>query len=397
MGGNSRGHRRRFGAVRKLPSGRFQARYKGPDDAEYTAPQTFASKTDAEIWLTRKEAEIHAQEWADPDAGKIVFRDYAASWLAERTLRPKTAQLYEGLLRLHIFPALGHKPLSEITSRHVRQWHTKLVNDGPGASTVAKAYRLLRGILNTAVEDDLIKKNPCRIKNAGVERPEERPVLTVPQVFAVAGALPPRFRALVLLATFGGLRWGELAALRRCNLDLDARTVRVDASVSEMRTGELITGRPKSDAGVRVVALPEIVIGDLAWHLQRFSEAGPDGLVFVGEHGAQLRRSNFTKIWARAVAKAQVPEIHIHDLRHTGNTLAAMTGASLKELMARMGHSSTKAAMIYLHAAKDRDRAIADALGEIVKAGLQQEGGEGEDAPADTGKINQSGTDLARR
>lgn len=179
MGGNSRGHRRRFGAVRKLPSGRFQARYKGPDDAEHTAPQTFASKTDAEIWLTRKEAEIHAQEWADPDAGKILFRDYAASWLAERTLRPKTAQLYEGVLRLHIFPALGHRPLSEITSRHVRQWHTKLVNDGPGASTVAKAYRLVRGILNTAVEDDLIKKNPCRIKNAGVERPVERPVLTV--------------------------------------------------------------------------------------------------------------------------------------------------------------------------------------------------------------------------
>jgi integrase len=201
----------------------------------------------------------------------------------------------------------------------------------------------------------------------------------------------------VLLATFGGLRWGELAALRRCNLDLDARTVRVDASVSEMKTGELITGRPKSDAGVRVVALPEIVIGDLAWHLQRFSEAGPDGLVFVGEHGAQLRRSNFTKIWARAVAKPQVPEIHIHDLRHTGNTLAAMTGASLKELMARMGHSSTKAAMIYLHAAKDRDRAIADALGEIVKAGLQQERGDGEDSPTDKGKINQSGTDLARR
>ncbi|MFB9721091.1 tyrosine-type recombinase/integrase [Planobispora longispora] len=264
-------------------------------------------------------------------------------------------------------------------------------DDGPGASTVAKAYRLLRGILNTAVEDDLIKKNPCRIKNAGVERPEERPVLTVSEVFTLAAAVPPRFRALVLLATFGSMRWGELAALRRHNLDLKARTVRIEASVSEMKTGKLVTGRPKSDAGARAVVLPEIVIGDLTWHLQRFSEAEPDGLVFVGEKGAQLRRSNFTKIWAKAIKDADLPAIHIHDLRHTGNTLAAMTVASLKELMARMGHSSTKAAMIYLHAAKDRDRAIADALGEIVKEGLKpqkDDGEDGDDPPLAGAKIN---------
>ncbi|WP_240809495.1 hypothetical protein [Microbispora catharanthi] len=93
-------------------------------------------------------------------------------------------------------------------------WSAAL-DDGPGASTVAKACRLLRAILNTALEDDLIKKNPCRIKNAGVERPEERPVLTVAEVFTLAACVPPRFRALVLLATFGSLRWGELAALRR--------------------------------------------------------------------------------------------------------------------------------------------------------------------------------------
>ncbi|MEU9890916.1 tyrosine-type recombinase/integrase [Sphaerisporangium sp. NPDC051011] len=387
MGGNNKGHRRRFGAVRKLPSGRFQARYKGPDEIMYSAPDTFPNKTDAEIWLARKETEIASEDWTDPDAGKVHLRDYAASWMTERKLRPKTAQLYEGLLRLHINPALGGKHLSAISSRDVRQWHTSLLNDGPGASTVAKAYRLLRAILNTAVEDELIKKNPCRIKNAGVERPEERPVLTVPQVFALAGAVPPRFRALVLLATFGSLRWGELAALRRGNLDLDARTVRIDASVSEMKTGELVTGAPKSDAGVRVVNLPEIIIGDLSWHLQRFSEQGHDGLAFVGEHGAQLRRSNFTKVWAKAITKAGVPKIHIHDLRHTGNMLAATTGATLKELMARMGHSSTKAAMIYLHAVQERDRAIADAMGEIVREALKPKN-EGDDPPVAGTKIN---------
>jgi integrase len=167
------------------------------------------------------------------------------------------------------------------------------------------------------------------------------------------------------------MRWGELAALRRHNLDLDARTVKIAESVSELRTGKLITGQPKSDAGSRVIALPEVIIDDLAWHLQRFSEREERGLVFVGEQGAQLRRSNFSHIWAKAIVKAGVPKVHIHDLRHTGNTLAAATGATLKELMTRMGHASPKAAMIYLHAARDRDRAIADALGKLVAETLR--------------------------
>ncbi|WP_062431320.1 tyrosine-type recombinase/integrase [Herbidospora daliensis] len=382
MGGNNKGSRRRFGAVRKLPSGRFQARYQGPDGQEYTAPQTFATKTDAEKWLSKAEAEVLQQEWTNPDAGKVLFSDYAATWLTERTLRPKTEQLYEGLLRLHINPTFGECMLTEITSRQVRVWHTGLTKHGLGASTIAKAYRLLRGILNTAVDDELIKKNPCKIKKAGVERPEERPVLTVPEVFRLADAMPPCFRALVLLATFGSMRWGELAALRKNHLDLDARTVRIAVAVSEMKTGELLTGPPKSDAGTRTVNLPEVITGELAWHVQRFSEKRHDGLVFVGEKGAQLRRSNFSRVWAKALKKAGLPKIHIHDLRHTGNTLAALTGATLKELMARMGHASTKAAVIYLHGSKERDREIADGLGKIVEKGLRPKGEEGDDGSA---------------
>ncbi|MGH8834468.1 MAG: tyrosine-type recombinase/integrase [Actinomycetes bacterium] len=383
MGGNSKGHRRRFGAVRKLPSRRYQARYTGPDDIERPAPLTFATRREAEVWLGKKEAEILDRQWVNPDAGKLAFCEYADVWMSERSLRPKTAQLYEGLLRLHINPTLGEFLLTEVTSRQIRQWHSSLVASGLGASTVAKAYRLVRTILGTAVEDELIPRNPCRIKNAGVERPAERPVLTVHEVFHLAAAVPPRFRALILLATFAGMRWGELAALRRHNLDLDARTVKITESVSELRTGKLITGRPKSDAGSRVVALPQVIIDDLVWHLQRFSEQEDGGLVFVGDQGAQLRRSNFSQIWSKAIAKAGVPKVHIHDLRHTGNMLAAATGATLKELMTRMGHASPKAAMIYLHAARDRDRAIADALGELVAETMRPKADDDEPLSAD--------------
>jgi integrase len=90
-------------------------------------------------------------------------------------------------------------------------------------------------------------------------------------------------------------------------------------------------------------------------------------LVFVGPHGARLRRSNFGRIWVKAGTKASAPEVHFHDLRHTGGTLAAATSASLRELMARLGHPSTRAALIYQHATRDRDQAIAMALGDLAR------------------------------
>jgi integrase len=122
------------------------------------------------------------------------------------------------------------------------------------------------------------------------------------------------------------------------------------------------TKKPKSAAGVRRVALPEVLLPDLRWHLEKFAEPGPQGLVFVGPRGGPLRRHGFRKRWLRALANAGVQPVHFHDLRHTGNTLAASTGASTRELMTRMGQSSSRAALIYQHATSERDRLIADAI-----------------------------------
>jgi integrase len=148
-------------------------------------------------------------------------------WLDERpNLRRRTQELYEGLLRLHVLPALGDTPLNGLRPATIRTWHAGLVKGPkPGASTAAKAYRLLRSILATAVENDLIPKNPCAIKGAGVEHPKERPVATIEQVYALADAIAPRYRALVLTATFTGLRPGELRAFKRRRLDLLHATV----------------------------------------------------------------------------------------------------------------------------------------------------------------------------
>jgi len=204
----------------------------------------------------------------------------------------------------------------------------------------------------------------------------------------LADSIEPRYRALVLLATFGNLRWGELAGLRRQNLDLDNRTVRITETVHEL--GQLVKGKPKSAASVRKVTLPELIMPDLRRHLDKYAAPGADGFVFVGAKGAQLRRSNFSKPWARALVKAGITaELHVHDLRHTGNTLTGEAGASLAELMSRMGHSSPRAAKVYLHAREERDRQLAAALDKLARRELRRS--------ADTQSANRSGTQRARK
>jgi integrase len=236
-----------------------------------------------------------------------------------------------------------------------------------GPVTVAKAYRLLHAIFETAVDDQIVRRNPCRIEGAGKEDSPEREVVSLPVVFAIADALPVRYRAMALLATFASMRWGELVGLRRENIDLGACEIRIVETTAELDRGELLPETPKSRAGRRTVTFPAELVPELHWHLERFALPGERGLVFAGPKGAILRRSNFRPIWNAACDQAGMPGLHFHDLRHVGGTLAAATGASLKELMARLGHSSTRAAMIYQHATRDRDQAIAKALGGLVQ------------------------------
>jgi integrase len=191
-----------------------------------------------------------------------------------------------------------------------------------------------------------------------------------------------RFRALVLLATFASLRWGEATALRRSDLDLNNRTVRVRAAYIERSTGEMLLGPPKSRAGRRVVGIPEVIVPALREHLAVFTKDDPGALVFPGAMGGPLRRGNFNKMsaWPHAVAFIGMPGLHFHDLRHTGNQFAARSGAGLKDLMARMGHDSERAAMIYQHEARGADKAITDAIDTHVQA-EQADRGDDEDGP----------------
>jgi len=369
---NKEGHRR-FGTIRKRESGRYQVRYPGPDGVMRSAPETFARKTDAERYLTLVEAQLTRSEWIDPDRGKVRLQDYAEQWITQRpNLRPRTVQLYRWTLGRHITPHLGAMPLNRLDTPMIREWRSRLLADGVSLTMAAKAYRLLRAILMTATkEDELIRVNPCRITGADQEKPAERPVLSVPQVFALGERMPGRFHAMILVATFASLRWGELVALQRCDIDATAGTVRIRQAFVEVRGVGLVLGPPKSRAGVRTIALPKSVRPMLKQHMVGYVREEPDALVFTGENGRPIWRGNFNKLvdWSTAVAAIGAPGLHFHDLRHTGNSLASRaSGTSLRDIMARMGHDNPRAALIYQHANQEADQGIADSMDEKVRA-----------------------------
>ncbi|WP_406271165.1 site-specific integrase [Streptomyces sp. NBC_00191] len=383
--GNKKGSRRRFGSVRQYRSGRWTASYLGPDGQEFRAPETFETKKDAEVWLSQVEADLTRGDWQAPDAGAVNFKEYALQWVDERDLSATTDELYRRLLRLHVLPTFEDLDLDEITAPRVRTWRAERLSTTGAATTIAKSYRLLKAVMETAVDDELIRRNPCRIKGGGKESAAERQIATVDQVDAFADALGPRWRLMVYLGAYGPMRPEEQAELRRKDVDLDAMTVRVRMAAPELTTGRRAPGDTKSEAGKRLVVLPAFLRTDLRRHLDWYAEKGPDGLLFVGEKGKPFRRSTFGRKWRKARAKVGMPEsFRFYDLRHTGHTLATRSGATLKDTMVRAGQSSEKAALIYQHSDVERQQEVASGLDQLVRAARQK------------GKERPSGADLVQ-
>lgn len=373
---------RSFGTVRRLPSGRWQARYPGPDGRRRSAPYTFDTKTAAGRWLRLTEAEVTRGDWMDPEVGRVTLQDYAERWIRERPgLRPRTVELYRWLLGKHIAPYLGGMEVGRLTTALVRRWRAELLGAGVSESMAAKSYRLLRAVLNTAaVEDRIIRDNPCRVRGADRESPAERPTLTVAQVFALADAMPhPRYRVLVLLTAFCSLRWGEVTALRRGDVGEDASWVRVSVAHTEVPGRGIVVGPPKSRAGVRTIVVPSAIRADLVAHLGERVDRAAAALLFTGDQGRAIRRSNFAQRvkWTEMVTRLDMAGVHFHDLRHAGNIWAAQTRVSTRDLMARMGHDDMRAALIYQRATQEAADRIAQGLSELADRHRDSEGPEG--------------------
>ena len=230
-----------------------------------------------------------------------------------------------------------------------------------------QAYRFLRAVMYTAVRDGAIATNPCQIVGDSSDRAKERPVATPAEVVALVEAITPGYRAAVLLAAWCGLRRGEVLGLRRDDVDLSTGVVTVRRNrVELLATGAAFDAEPKTDAGKRTVTVPPHVLPVLAEHMSAW--AGPDR-VFVGRNGRPMRGDAVRQAFDRARRKAGTPGFRYHDLRHTGQTLAAATGATIKDLMRRLGHASPAASYRYLHAVDGRDAEIASALSDLAAHG----------------------------
>ncbi|KAF0967836.1 tyrosine-type recombinase/integrase [Gordonia sp. YY1] len=365
--------RRAFGGLRKLPSGRWQANYTGPDGALHKAPSTFETKLDAEAWLADRRREIDRDLWNPLNADRPVvplFGDYADEWLDTRTVRgrplkTRTRDHYRELLDKHLVPEFGDSPLDGITPAMVRQWHAHLL---PTKATMrAHAYSLMRTIMGSAVSAEYIDANPCRVEGAGsAQRKSRTTPATVEELMTIVENMPERLRLMVQFAAWCALRYGELIELRRSDIDLAQGTVSVTRAAIRRADGQYVVTTPKSEAGVRVVHMPPHLIPLATAHLEQHVGRGRDALLFEAGNGGYLTPTSLYRWYYPARRAAGRDDLRFHDLRHTGAVLAALTGATLAELQQRLGHSTVSAAMKYQHAAKGRDRKIAEALSLLV-------------------------------
>ncbi|MQY22690.1 tyrosine-type recombinase/integrase [Nocardia macrotermitis] len=370
--------KRSFGTIRQLQSGRHQARYTGPDLRRHKAPTTFATEDDAKNWLRGVHREIRDGLWTPPGVtgsvkGGLTFKEYANDWLKHRLvkgrpLKDRTREHYQDILDDHIFPELGTLPLKSISREDVREWYDATLIDRP--TYRAHAYSLLRTILGTAEDEEKIPANPAKIHGAGsVDPVHEAPPATLQELDLIVAEMPDRLRLMVQLAAWCALRFGELTELRRSDI------VRVDGrTVIHVRRGAVRTkkqGRtattPKSRAGVRKVNVPPHLNSAVRDHLRDHVAPKSDALLFPAGHGGHLAPSTLYRHYYRGRESAGRTDLRFHDLRVTGATMAAHAGATLRELQARLGHTTAAAALRYQRAVESRDVELADKLSAISK------------------------------
>jgi integrase len=346
-----------MGSIARRPDGRWRARYRDHSGHEHS--KHFVRKLDAQRWLDETSASQLAGLYVDPRAGRVTLRDYAEDWSSRQVHRPTTSEQVDGVLRRHVYPLLGDRPLSSIMPSDIQRW-VRHLSQTLAPSTVGVAHRILSGVLKSAVADRRIMSNPCvGTKLPKVSKKRVQPISTQ-DLAAIVRRMPARHQALVIMAAGTGLRQGELFGLTIDRLDLAGRTVRVDRQMVNVNGREPYFAPPKSEASVRVVPLPASVVDALEHHLAHHPTKS---LVFTNASGAPLRRSAFWTEWNRAIRQAELPHIRFHELRHYYASLLIRHGESVKTVQARLGHASASETLdTYSHLWPDSDDRTRDAV-----------------------------------
>jgi integrase len=346
----------------------YRVRYRDPAGRQRS--KVFGRKADAQRFLNESETAKARGTWTDPALGRVLFRDWLGEWWATTTnLRATTRERDESLLRRHALPRFGDAPLAAISQRDVRAWVADLSAGPLAPASVQKVYQLVGKVMGAAVDAGMIPQTPCRrVPLPKVEREEMR-FLTSAEVATLADAIAPRYRALVLVGAYGGLRIGELAGLRRSRVDPLRGTVTVAEIITEPK-GRLKIGPPKTRASRRTVGLPRFVAEELAAHLA--GRGDPEAFVFTAPEGGPLRVHGFrARVWRPATRRADLDGLRIHDLRHTAVALWIAAGANPKEVSARAGHASVSFTLDrYGHLYPEADTALRDRLDALYGTAL---------------------------
>ena len=348
--------------IEKRGPSRWRARYRAPDGRERS--KTFTKKVDAERWLNGIEVSKARGDWVDPSLGRITVADWAERWFATTVnLKPKTRVGYRSLLDRHVLPAFGGWTLAGVQPLDVREWVAEL-SGRLSPSRVRQAYRVLSALMGSAADSGYIDRSPCH----GVHLPRmphsKMLFLDAGQVESLVAEMDYRYKTLVQVLGYGGLRWGEAAALRRGRCQLLRGRLEVNESLAEVG-GHLHFGPTKTHSN-REVALPPFLVESLAHHLATGVDHDGAALVFTSPDGGPLRHGNFTRrFWRPAVDRAPVPEgLRIHDLRHTAASLLIATGAHVKAVQSQLGHKSATTTLDrYGHLFPDDLDRLAEALG----------------------------------
>lgn len=373
-----RSKRSGFGNYRKLPSGRYQARYTGPDGKVYNGPRTFPNETEAQGWLAAERRMIDLDTWRPLDQRKhrnetttLTVTDFAQRWLdSAGHLTPGSRSTYQSLIDKRIRPYLDDTRVSEFDRVSARDWVNTMRADFPETTARnAQAYTLLHNVFNAAVDDDLIVANPVSVKGAGKKpRPDHEDVLAPAQVDAIADQAPEVYRAAILTAAWCGLRFGEFSELRRKDVTLLGNHVKLKVQRGASRVdGETYVGTPKAGSERRPTVPPHLV-PILKKHMATHVGAEDDALLFPNSDGNRIQPSTFRNHFYRWAEKAGVPGTSPHALRHFGGTMYALSGATTREIMDYLGHKSLSSAMHYQHVAQGRADQLAQKLSAIASA-----------------------------
>jgi integrase len=325
---------------------------------------------DAEGWLSNERRKIELDVWEPPGlrvveakAKAITVGEYAATWVQQRNIKPRTRSAYKDILRLYIKPLSG-VPLKNLTGESVRAWYASLGTEHPRRNS--HAYGLLHAVCATAVADGLLVANPCTLTRVmNPPRKREPTILSVPEVASLADAIKPeRLKALVLLSAWCGVRWGEVSELRRRDVGDDCQVLYVSRAVTR-RDGLYRVDTPKSGKG-RAIVIPPHIRDDVKNHLNTHVEKDPEALLFPAARGGHMNDRVFSReYFAPALVKIGRTGVRVHDLRHFAGTQTARVG-NLVETMGRLGHSTVKASLIYQQIVSGRDAAVAEALSKLA-------------------------------